>query len=114
MKTVDKILEKYPPDTHPKAWRAVQFVKRLDFSEQDVLKIGEGLFTKLPFANDYAYRVFAENLGVDNFLRLFEGNVPQDARGRDLVNYYLRYIVGDVYGVEVFRSKLEKIKRLMA
>ncbi len=68
---------------------AILLIEHLSLRKKDAHDLARHYLSRLPYASDKAYRVFARLLPLQVFLSVVHDFLPLDQQRRDLLSYYL-------------------------
>lgn len=92
---------------------AFTLLAHLSLTRLDQVRLARHYFSRIPFANDYPYSVFAKMMSLTALISVLVDFIPEDERDINLFKYYLLPVLAGAARsdrekrvVEAFRAKL--------
>src|SRR5262245_9934105 len=88
----DWLIEHFPR-RNPDCGRALQAISHRSWLPRDQIRLAEHYLSRLPFASEKPYEVFASFMKVTTLLDILRKNLPSEDGGRRLFEYHVRPVL---------------------
>jgi len=88
------IVENYPISSINYG-EGVRLLSGRSWKKNDQKLLAKYYFQKIPFADDYPYRIFSSFMSVANFVEIMVDFIPENKNKKDLLFYHIMSILKD-------------------
>lgn len=88
---------------------AFLLIPRLSWKRSDQRKLAQHYLSRIPYASQKPYEVFASIMSIKTLVEVIEGLMPTNAADRDLLKYHLAPVLRDSAKSDEDRALVERL-----